>query len=74
MAALWQRDGGVNPYRGMRYYPGLEGLARVIDKCAEPITDRGLTGPAARDGQDVRGRIAKQKAKLARRAARASRG
>lgn len=57
--------------RGQRYFPQLEGLKRALDAVSEPLTDRGLTGPAARDADDVRERLEKRAAKLARRAKRA---
>jgi hypothetical protein len=57
--------------RGHGYYPQLRGLGRKCEQLAEQTTDRGLTGPAARDGDDVRARLDKRAAKLARRASRA---
>lgn len=54
--------------RGVGYFPQLEGLKRAIDARIEPVTDRGLTGPAVRDGDDVRSRLDARAAKLARRA------
>jgi hypothetical protein len=63
----------VSVRRGQTYFPQLEGLKRKLDTMIEPTTDRGLTGPAMRDASDVRDRIEKRKAKLARRAARAGR-
>ena len=56
--------------RGQGYFPQLEGLARKLNAISEPITDRGLTGIAARDAEDVRERLSARAAKLARRAAR----
>jgi hypothetical protein len=43
-------------------------MKRAIDARIEPITDRGLTGPAARDAEDAQSRIAARQAKMARRA------
>lgn len=57
--------------RGEGYFPQLEPLARALEAAAPQTTDRGLTGPAARDGDDVRARLSAREAKLARRAARA---
>lgn len=59
--------------RNHRFWPQLSGMARKLDSIVAPVTDRGLTGPAARDGEDVRNRLDKRAAKLARRAARAKR-
>lgn len=54
--------------RGQKFFPGLSGLQAKINEVSEQITDRGLTGPAARDAEDAQERIAKRQAKLARRA------
>jgi hypothetical protein len=54
--------------RGKTFFPGLSGLKRKIDSVIEPITDRGLTGPSVRTPEDVRDRLSKREAKLARRA------
>ncbi len=56
--------------RGQGYFPQLDALGRALNQF-EQTTDRGLTGPAARDAEDVRARLDARAAKLARRAARA---
>lgn len=61
-------------HRGQRYFPQLKPLAEKLESISEPVTDRGLTGPAARDAEDVRARLDKRKAKMARRAARSQKG
>jgi hypothetical protein len=61
-----QKHGSIT--RGQRYFPQLEGLARKLNAISEPITDRGLTGIAARDAEDAQDRMAKRKEKLLRRA------
>jgi hypothetical protein len=62
--------------RNRAFFPGLKGLKTALDRHihAEPTTDRGLTGIAARGVEDAQERIAKQQAKRARRAARAKAG
>lgn len=71
MARIQFRQAKGKP-RGVGYFPQLEGMKRAIDARIEPVTDRGLTGPAARDAEDVQGRVAARAAKLARRAKQAS--
>jgi hypothetical protein len=57
--------------RGQGFFPQLSTLAVALIALSEPITDRGLTGPAVRDPDDVRSRLSAREAKLARRAAAA---
>lgn len=66
---------GARSGRGGRgsFFPQLSPLARKLESITAPITDRGLTGPAARSAEDVRERLAARAAKLARRAAQAKR-
>lgn len=61
----------MSKYRGQKFFPQLTPLANKLREITEPVTDRGLTGPAARDADDVRDRLSKREAKLARRAKRA---
>lgn len=62
--------------RDKAFFPNLAPLKRALDAHihAEPTTDRGLTGAAARSYEGVQDCLDKQAAKRARRAARAKAG
>lgn len=59
--------------RNHKFFPQLTGLRLKLEEKIEQFstTDRGLMGIAARDAEDVRNRMDKRAAKMARRAARA---
>lgn len=63
-----QKQGRHGITRGQTFFPGLSGLKRKLDSVSAPITDRGLTGAAARGPEDVQERLGKRDAKMARRA------
>lgn len=60
--------------RNRKFFHQLTPLKNALDVAivSNHTTDRGLTGPAARDGDDVRTRLEKRAQKLARRAKLAS--